>query len=43
MTTHTPEDATAFLLRLGRAFHALGYPSHRIEEMLSDSAEQLGL
>ena len=36
-------DSTAFLLRLGRAFHALGYPSHRIEEMLGDAAEQLEL
>lgn len=43
MPQHLPEDATAFLLRLGRAFHALGYPSHRIEEMLGDAAEQLGL
>lgn len=39
-----PADAeTAFLLRLGRAFHALGYPSHRIEELLGDAAEQLGI
>ncbi len=37
------DDATAFVLRLGRAFHALGYPSHRIEEMLGDAAERLGL
>src|SRR5258706_6648496 len=37
------DDATAFLLRLGRAFHAMGYPSHRIEEMLGDAAERLGL
>ena len=36
-------DATAFLLRLGRALHAMGYPSHRIEEMLGDAAERLGL
>ena len=27
------DDATAFVLRLGRAFHALGYSSHRIEEL----------
>jgi uncharacterized membrane protein YjjP (DUF1212 family) len=40
----TPDsDAIAFVLRLGRAFHALGYPSHRIEEMLGDTAERLGL
>ena len=37
------DDATAFLLRLGRAFHAMGYPSHRIEEMLGDAAERLGI
>ncbi len=37
------DDATAFVLRLGRAFHALGYPSHRIEEMLGDTADRLGL
>jgi uncharacterized membrane protein YjjP (DUF1212 family) len=37
------DDATAFVLRLGRAFHAMGYPSHRIEEMLGDAAERLGL
>lgn len=37
------DDATAFVLRLGRAFHTMGYPSHRIEEMLGDAAERLGL
>src|SRR5262249_14083840 len=37
------DDATAFVLRLGRALHALGYSSHRIEEMLADAAERLGL
>lgn len=43
-TPMAPADAeTAFLLRLGRSFHALGYPSHRIEEMLGDAAEQFGL
>jgi hypothetical protein len=42
--TPTPApDANAFLLRLGRSFHALGYPSHRIEEMLGDAAERLGV
>jgi len=37
------EDATAFVLRLGRALHALGYSSHRIEELLADAAQRLGL
>ena len=37
------DDATAFVLRLGRALHALGYSSHRIEEMLADAADRLGL
>jgi uncharacterized membrane protein YjjP (DUF1212 family) len=36
-------DTTAFLLRLGRAFHGMGYPSHRLEEMLSDAAEAMGV
>jgi len=36
-------DSAAFLLRLGRALHALGYPSHRIEEMLVDASERLEL
>ena len=40
---HTAEDANAFLLGLGRSFHALGYPSHRVEEMLGDAAERLGV
>ena len=38
-----PDDGAAFILRLGRALHTLGYPSHRIEEMLADAAERLGL
>ena len=37
------DDATAFVLRLGRALHALGYSSHRIEELLADAAERLKL
>ena len=36
-------DAIAFLLRLGRALHSLGYTSLRIEEMLGESATKLGL
>lgn len=42
-TPTPPNDANAFLLRLGRSLHALGYPSHRIEEMLGDAAERLGV
>ena len=37
------DDATAFVLRLGRALHALGYSSHRIEDLLADAAGRLGL
>ena len=37
------DDATAFVLRLGRALHTLGYSSHRIEEQLANAAERLGL
>src|SRR5262249_7961256 len=37
------DDATAFVLRLGRALHAEGYPSHRIEEVLGLAADKLGL
>ena len=37
------DDAVAFLLQLGRTLHALGYTSHRIEEMLGDAAAALGL
>ena len=42
-TSSRDHESTAFLLRLGRAFHALGHPSHRIEEMLGDAAERLEL
>jgi len=37
------DDATAFVLRLGRALHTLGYASHVIEEMLIEAAGRLGL
>lgn len=37
------DDATAFLLGMGRALHRLGYPSHRIEEALGDASERLGV
>lgn len=32
-----------FVLRLGRALHAYGYPAHRLEEVLSKASEKLGL
>ncbi|MFM7141150.1 MAG: threonine/serine exporter family protein, partial [Alphaproteobacteria bacterium] len=41
--TDTHADANAFLLRLGRAFHGMGYPSHRLEEMLADAATSMGV
>lgn len=39
------EDApkVAFLLKLGRSLHSLGYSSHRVEEMLMDASERLGI
>src|SRR5262245_50351260 len=37
------DDAIAFVLRLGRALHALGYSSHRIEELLAEAAARLRL
>jgi len=36
-------DAVGFVLRLGRALHAYGYPAHRLEEVLSKTSERLGL
>lgn len=40
-----PTDAAgvAFVLRLGRALHVLGHPSHRVEEMLDEVSDRLGL
>ncbi|HEX4950876.1 MAG TPA: threonine/serine exporter family protein [Blastocatellia bacterium] len=44
---HTPtpasDEAIGFILRLGRAMHACGYPSHRLEELLEQAATRLGL
>src|SRR5262245_60109179 len=37
------DDATAFVLRLGRALHALGYSSHRVEELVVEAGARLGL
>lgn len=36
-------DAIGFILRLGRALHAYGYPAHRLEEVLSKTSARLGL
>ncbi len=36
-------DSIGFVLRLGRALHAYGYPAHRLEEVLSRASERLGL
>ncbi|HQR32932.1 MAG TPA: threonine/serine exporter family protein [Blastocatellia bacterium] len=38
-----PKDSVGFVLRLGRALHAYGYPAHRLEEVLSKTSERLGL
>ena len=35
-----PRDSVGFVLRLGRALHAYGYPAHRLEEVLSRVAER---
>lgn len=36
-------DAIGFILRLGRALHMFGYASHRLEELLEQTAERLHL
>lgn len=36
-------DAIGFILRLGRALHRFGYASQRLEELLQQTAERLGL
>jgi uncharacterized membrane protein YjjP (DUF1212 family) len=46
LPARTPEqtnEAIAFLVRLGRALHALGHSSHSVEQMLGDVGERLGL
>jgi len=35
--------AIGFVLRLGRALHTYGYPAHRLENVMSQAAEQLRL
>lgn len=34
---------TGFILRLGKALHAHGYPAHRLEEVLEKASERMGL
>lgn len=36
-------DAIGFILRLGKALHSYGYAAHRLEQVLDQSAERLGL
>ena len=36
-------EAISFILRLGRALHTYGYASHRLEELLEQTAERVGL
>ncbi len=37
------QDSIGFILRLGRALHSYGYAAHRLEQVLDQAAEQLGL
>ncbi len=39
----TTDEAISFILRLGRALHTCGYASHRLEELLEQAAERIGL
>jgi uncharacterized membrane protein YjjP (DUF1212 family) len=41
--TAPAHEAIGFILRLGRAMHMYGYASHRLEELLEQAAERLGL
>lgn len=44
MSSHSPSrQKINFILKLGRALHAHGYPAHRLEEVLGKASEQLGL
>lgn len=38
-----PDAAVEFVLELGRALHALGYPSHWLEEHVTEASNRLGL
>ena len=38
-----PDAAIEFVLELGRALHALGYPSHWLEEHVTEASNRLGL
>ncbi len=42
MTPH-PSAAEAFVLRLARGLHGVGYPAHRLEDALSAVSRRLGL
>ena len=37
------DHPVGFVLRLGRAFHAAGYPAHRLEQLLKSASDRLGL
>ena len=43
MTTTQFQDMSTFLMRLARALHAYGTPSHRLEEALEIMSAELGL
>lgn len=38
-----PDESVEFVLELGRSLHALGYPSHWLEDALSEASRRLGL
>ncbi len=42
-TSQSSRQKINFILCLGRALHAHGYPAHRLEEVLEKAAERLGL
>ena len=42
-TAQSSRQKIDFILRLGRALHAHGYPAHRLEEVLEKASERLGL
>ncbi len=37
------DHPVGFVLRLGRAFHAAGYPAHRLEQLLKSASDRLSL
>ncbi|MBK9315895.1 MAG: threonine/serine exporter family protein [Acidobacteria bacterium] len=40
---HGKRSSTGFILRLGRALHAYGYPAHSLEEALGKVSQRLGI